>query len=162
LRPVRRRLGVQRRDRRLHLVRAGAAPPERGLEERLPILDPLAVESRAVLLLEQDGFACLVHARLAPGVVQEDQRKQPRRLGLVAAGTRKARALSPVVRPPSSRSVSATCASTPSAGWQHVKISASRSSGIELTSSSSCSPAGSEARRASASRFPASTRSRRS
>ena len=54
-----------------------------------------------------------------------------------ARAVRNARAISGVVRPPSIRSVSATCASVASAGWQHVKISASRSSGIVLTSSSS-------------------------
>ena len=47
---------------------------------------------------------------------------------MVASGTRKARAISAVVSPPRSRSVSATWAPTPSAGWQHVKISRSRSS----------------------------------
>ena len=43
-------------------------------------------------------------------------------------GTRYARAISCVVSPPSSRSVSATRASVESTGWQAVKISRSRSS----------------------------------
>ena len=42
--------------------------------------------------------------------------------------TRNARAISSVVSAHTSRSVSATCASKVSAGWQHVKISRSRSS----------------------------------
>ena len=39
-----------------------------------------------------------------------------------------------VVRPPSVRSVSATCASMASAGWQQVKMSSSRSSGKVVSS----------------------------
>ena len=58
------------------------------------------------------------------------------RWAIVGSGTRKARAISGVVRPPRVRSVSATRASIASAGWQHVKISRSRSSGMPLTSSS--------------------------
>ena len=46
----------------------------------------------------------------------------------VGAAARKARAISSVVRPHTSRSVSATCASGGRAGWQQVKISRSRSS----------------------------------
>ena len=49
-----------------------------------------------------------------------------RRLAIVCSGTRKARAVSSVVSPPSVRSVSATWASSASAGWQHVKTSSSR------------------------------------
>ena len=63
------------------------------------------------------------------------------RLAIVGSGTRKARAISSVVSPPSVRSVSATCASTASAGWQHVKMSSRRSSGkVVLFTSSSTSP----------------------
>ncbi len=50
------------------------------------------------------------------------------RCAIVGSGTRNARAISAVVNPPSSRSVSATRAGRASAGWQHVKISRSRSS----------------------------------
>ena len=50
----------------------------------------------------------------------------------VGSGTRKARAISGVERPPSVRSVRATRASIASAGWQHVKISRNRSSEIGL------------------------------
>ena len=63
------------------------------------------------------------------------------RLPIVGSATRNARAISPVVRPPSARSVSATRAGISSAGWQQVKISRSRSSTIVLSSSmvgSSC------------------------
>src|SRR6266487_2470790 len=47
---------------------------------------------------------------------------------IVGSGTRKARAISVVLRPPSSRSVSATWAPGARAGWQQVKIRRSRSS----------------------------------
>ena len=50
------------------------------------------------------------------------------RWAIVVSGTRKAAAISGTVSPPSSRSVSATRASGARAGWQHVKISRSRSS----------------------------------
>ncbi len=51
-----------------------------------------------------------------------------RRCAIVGSGTRNARAISAVVSPPSRRRVSATWAELPSAGWQQVKISRSRSS----------------------------------
>ena len=50
------------------------------------------------------------------------------RCAIVASLTRKARAISGVASPPSSRSVSATRASRGSTGWQQVKIRPSRSS----------------------------------
>src|SRR3569833_872677 len=56
------------------------------------------------------------------------------RLPIVDSATRNARAISPVVRPPSMRRVSATRAGRSSAGWQQVKISRSRSSSIALVS----------------------------
>ena len=46
------------------------------------------------------------------------------RWAIVGSGTRKARAISSVVRPPSRRSVSATRASVESTGWQAVNIEA--------------------------------------
>ena len=52
------------------------------------------------------------------------------RCASVASGTMNARAISGVVSPPTRLSVSATCASAASAGWQQAKISSSRSSGI--------------------------------
>src|SRR6266545_628281 len=59
------------------------------------------------------------------------------RAAMVVSLTRKARAISVVVSPHSSRSVSATWASSARAGWQHVNTSRSRSSGITLASSAS-------------------------
>ena len=61
------------------------------------------------------------------------------RCASVGAGVRNACAISSVVRPHTSRSVSATCASGASAGWQQVKIRRSRSSS---TLSSSAQAAG--------------------
>src|SRR5712671_3271338 len=51
------------------------------------------------------------------------------RWAMAGSPIRKARATSSVLRPPSSRRVSATWASRARAGWQQVKISRSRSSG---------------------------------
>src|SRR5947208_1863277 len=51
-----------------------------------------------------------------------------RRCAIAGSATRNDRATSLVERPPSSRSVSATCASMESAGWQQVKMRRSRSS----------------------------------
>ena len=84
------------------------------------------------------------------------------RWAIAASLVRKARAISGVVSPPSRRSVSATCASVASAGWQHVKISASRSSGIVVMSSSSSSSGASAASRASSSCLVSRVRRRRS
>src|SRR5712691_10151537 len=50
------------------------------------------------------------------------------RCATVASASKKAPAISVVVKPTTARSVSATCASCDSAGWQHVKISRRRSS----------------------------------
>src|SRR5437762_385603 len=57
------------------------------------------------------------------------------RCAMVASGTTKARAISVVSSPPSSRRVSAIWAVGARAGWQQVKMSRSRSSGTGLTSS---------------------------
>src|SRR5487761_1357582 len=51
------------------------------------------------------------------------------RFATVGSGTRKARAISSVVRPTTARRVRAICASRRSAGWQQVKIRRNRSSG---------------------------------
>ena len=56
------------------------------------------------------------------------------RWAMVASGTRKARAISAVSRPPSRRRVSATWAAGASAGWQQVKIRRRRSSRTGPTS----------------------------
>ena len=52
------------------------------------------------------------------------------RFAMVSRGTRKARAISSVLSPPRVRSVSATWPSSARAGWQQVKSSSRRSSGI--------------------------------
>ena len=80
-----------------------------------------------------------------------------RRCAIVASGTRNARAISAVVRPASVRSVSATWASTDSAGWQQVKIRRSRSSATPL---SSITAGGSSVMRTAASRAFAAPRLR--
>ena len=79
------------------------------------------------------------------------------RLAIVSSGTRNARAISSVASPPSARSVSATWASSASAGWQQVKRSSSRSSGIVVSSISSSVATGTSSSRVLA----ASVRSRR-
>ena len=66
---------------------------------------------------------------------------------MVASGTRKARAISAVVRPPTARSVSASCDAGDSAGWQQrnssVKVSSpdgpasTSGTGVIATSASS-------------------------
>src|SRR5438876_1039822 len=58
------------------------------------------------------------------------------RWAIVGSGTRNARAISPVDRPPRVRRVRATWASVASAGWQQVKTSSSRSSGNVVASTS--------------------------
>ena len=57
------------------------------------------------------------------------------RWATVGSGSSSARAISGTVRPPTSRRVSGTWASSASAGWQQAKISSSRSSGIACSSS---------------------------
>ena len=61
------------------------------------------------------------------------------RCAIVASETRNARAISGVVRPPSSRSVSAIRASVESTGWQQVNTSRSRSSATSSASSAGAS-----------------------
>ena len=74
------------------------------------------------------------------------------RCAMVASGTRKARAISPVVSPPSVRRVRATCASAESAGWQQVKMSSSRSSGMVVPAIVSAATSGVASRWALAAR----------
>ena len=81
LRPVGLVLEVERRDRRLELVRAGPAEPQGAVEQAAALLDPGPVPERAVLLLQQHER--LAASRLAAGVVEEHQRRQAERLGLV-------------------------------------------------------------------------------
>src|ERR1700686_1711180 len=75
------------------------------------------------------------------------------RWATVASVSRNALAISPVVNPATARSVSATCASCESAGWQHVKINRSRSS-----ASAGSGANGERSRRASFSRYLLSRR----
>ena len=79
------------------------------------------------------------------------------RFAIVSSGTRNARAISSVFSPPSVRSVNATCASSWSEGWQHVKRSSSRSSAIVVSSTGSSVVSGTSSRRV----FAARVRSRR-
>src|SRR5215831_13377740 len=62
------------------------------------------------------------------------------RWAMVGSGTRKARAISAVDSPPSSRRVRATWTLRARAGWQQVKISRSRSSGTATSSAGSSYP----------------------
>ena len=68
-------------------------------------------------------------------------RARTSRLAIVGSGTRNARAISSVSSPPRVRRVSATWASSASAGWQQVKMSSSRSSGISSSLSTVSSTA---------------------
>ena len=79
------------------------------------------------------------------------------RFAIVSSGTRNARAISSVRNPPSVRSVSATWASSSSAGWQQAKTSSRRSSGIVVSSITSSTGSGTSSSRV----FSASVRSRR-
>src|SRR6266542_4345344 len=77
-----------------------------------------------------------------------------RRCAMVDSDCRNARAISAVVSPATDRSVSASCASRASAGWQQVKMSSSRSSGTD-SSATSKSP---RLRTSAAVSLPASSR----
>ena len=80
--PVARLVGVQRRDRRLHDVRAAAAQSEGPVEHRPPVGDLRRVPERAVLVGEQHQVAA-AEPRLAAGVVQQHHRQQTVHLRLV-------------------------------------------------------------------------------
>src|SRR5690349_14223574 len=58
------------------------------------------------------------------------ERTRASRCAIVGTGTRNARAISVVDSPPTVCSISATCASSASVGWQQVNMSLSCSSGI--------------------------------
>jgi hypothetical protein len=64
------------------------------------------------------------------------------RAAMVGSLTRKARPTSAVERPHMSRRVSATWADRSSAGWQHVAIRRSRSSGISAPDAASTTSSG--------------------
>src|SRR6266567_845879 len=76
-----------------------------------------------------NGIRCSARVRLARTI----------RWAMVGSAARKARAISSVVRPPSSRNVRATRPAVGRIGWQEMKISRSRSSPTSLSSSSMAS-----------------------
>jgi len=82
------------------------------------------------------------------------------RWATVEAPVRKARAISSVVRPQTSRNVRAICASGGRAGWQQVKINRSRSSATLSSFHAAGSPVSASNRRASSTN-DASNRARR-
>ena len=135
-----RRLDLHQRDEAvdLRLLRGelgqDAAEAQRVLAERGP--HPVVAGGRRVALVE-DEVDDLEHRRQARA--RAPRRAGPRtgtrasasvrlartmRWAMVGSGTRNARAISSVVRPPSRRSVSATRASVERTGWQAVKIEA--------------------------------------
>jgi hypothetical protein len=83
---------MDRGDRRLKLVRPGSPAGKRPGDERHPLGDVAGVPEAAILPLSL--MRCL--ARLMRRV-------------MVSSGTRNARAISTVVRPPTARKVSAIC-----------------------------------------------------
>ena len=83
LRPVDLLLAVQRGDRRLQLVGAGAAQAQRAVELRAALGERAGVPARAVLVGQGDVAAVAGHARVAARVVDEHERQQPGGLGVV-------------------------------------------------------------------------------
>ena len=71
------------RDRRLELVGPGPAERLGALEHAEALVDRARVPERAVLVGEQDELAVGADARVAARVLQQHQRQQPERLGLV-------------------------------------------------------------------------------
>ena len=74
---------MERRDRRLQLVRTGQRAGEGALERARALLDLVGVPELAVLVVEQYELAGRRDARIAAGVLQQKQRVQAVRLGLV-------------------------------------------------------------------------------
>ena len=100
------RLVVEGRDRRLELVRPGPA----GRSARSTSARPSSiarVPARAVLVVEQHEVAAVADPRVAPGVVEQHQREQPGRLGLVGEQRQQTRA-SRIASAHSSRRISAS------------------------------------------------------
>src|SRR6266498_1329364 len=75
--------GVQGRDGGLHPVGAEPAEAHRPVEHAHPFDDHRRVPAGAVLLVEQDQLPSCAHPRLAPGVVEQQQREQAEGLRLV-------------------------------------------------------------------------------
>ena len=70
-------------DRGLDLVRPDPPARQDPLDEGPALRDPVLVPARPVLVLQQDELAAGTDARLTPRVVQEHERQQPGRLGLI-------------------------------------------------------------------------------
>ena len=87
LRPVgvlgARGLVVDRRDRRLQLIRADRAPRQRRGDERDAFGDGFAIPERAILLVERDQLAVRSGPRRAAGIGQQHQRQQSGDLAVV-------------------------------------------------------------------------------
>jgi hypothetical protein len=81
---------VRRGDPGLELVRPRRAQGEAALERQPALLDLAAVPERPVLLLEQHELS-VPHPRLAPRVLEEQQRVQPVHLRLVGHQRREQR-----------------------------------------------------------------------
>src|SRR4051812_34645618 len=83
LRPVDRFVGIQRRDRRLQLVRPGDPQRERPLECRATLLDLVEIPESPILIGEQNEPAIRRDPGVAARVLEEKEGVQPVRLGLV-------------------------------------------------------------------------------
>jgi hypothetical protein len=81
---------VRRGDPGLELVRPRRAQGEAALERQPALLDLAAVPERPVLLIEQHELS-VPHPRLAPRVLEEQQRVQPVHLRLVGHQRREQR-----------------------------------------------------------------------
>jgi hypothetical protein len=78
------RARVQRRDRRLHLIRPGRAMAHRLVDERQPLGDEDAVPARAILILEEHDVAVAVEPRVGARVLQQHERQEAHDLRLAA------------------------------------------------------------------------------
>ena len=74
---------MQRRDRRLHLIRPDRTRAQRRLDQRLALGDLVAVPTGAVLRFEQHEITLGRDPRVASRVVQQHQGEQSRGLGVV-------------------------------------------------------------------------------
>src|SRR5689334_17601281 len=71
------------RDRGLQRVGAGTASADRAVEQSLAFSDLVPIPAAAVLLVEECRLAVGSNARLAPRVVEEEQRQEAGNFGLV-------------------------------------------------------------------------------
>ena len=70
-------------DGRLHLVRPGPAAAQGGVQDPGALLDLATVPAGAVLVCQQDEVTGIIDPGGAPGVLEEHQRQQAGRLGLI-------------------------------------------------------------------------------